>query len=79
VAQCSDVTLYIVRQNFSQKEMITLLNNRVKRGLDNASIILMVLKIRLNMALATATAMVTYGYGPYSNGYTDEEKPAFLL
>jgi hypothetical protein len=37
----------------------------------------MVLKIRLNMALATATAMVTYGYGPYSNGYTDEEKPHF--
>jgi hypothetical protein len=31
---------------------------------------LMVLKIRLNMALAMVTA-----YGPYSNGYTDEEKP----
>jgi cellulose biosynthesis protein BcsQ len=64
-----------VRQNFSKKEMITLLNNRVKRELDNAVLFLMVLKIRLNMALATASYGYGYGYGPYSNGYTDEEKP----
>jgi hypothetical protein len=32
-------------------------------------VFLMVLKIRLNMA------GYGYGYGPYSNGYTDEEKP----
>ena len=39
--QYCDVTLYIVRQNFSKKDMITLLNNRVKRGeLKNTSIVL---------------------------------------
>ncbi|HRA73719.1 MAG TPA: polysaccharide biosynthesis tyrosine autokinase, partial [Flavobacterium sp.] len=31
LAQYCDVTLYIVRQNFTKKDMITLLNNRVKR------------------------------------------------
>ena len=41
LVQYCDVTLYIVKQNFTKKDMITLLNNRVKRGeLDNASIIL---------------------------------------
>ena len=41
LAQYCDVILYIVRQNFSKKEMISQLNNRVKRGeLNNVSIIL---------------------------------------
>jgi hypothetical protein len=38
LSQYADVTLYIVRQNFSKK-MITLLNNRVKREIANTSII----------------------------------------
>jgi hypothetical protein len=64
LSQYADVTLYIVRQNFSKKEMITLLNNRVKRGeIANTSIILMVLKIKQNMGrvtvMVTAMVMVT--------------------
>jgi hypothetical protein len=39
--------------------MITLLNNRVKRGARQCSIIFNGFEKRLNMALATATAMVT--------------------
>jgi MinD-like ATPase involved in chromosome partitioning or flagellar assembly len=58
LAQYSDVTLYIVRQNFSKKGNDYLLNNRVKRGSSTMRVLfLMVLKIRLNMALVTA--MVT--------------------
>jgi hypothetical protein len=36
------------------------------------------MKIRLNMALVT-TAILRYGYGPYSNGYTDEKTTAFMM
>ena len=77
LAQYSDVTLYIVRQNFSKKEMITLLNNRIKRGeLDNASIIFNGFE---NKAKYGAGYGYGYGYGygntPYSNGYHDDEKP----
>lgn len=77
LAQYADVTLYIVRQNFSKKEMITLLNNRVKRGeLDNASIIFNGFE---NKAKYGAGYGYGYGYGygntPYSNGYHDDEKP----
>jgi hypothetical protein len=69
-----------VRQNFSKKEMITLLNNRVKRGeIANTSIILMVLKIKQNMGrvtvMVTVTAMVMALLLP--NGY-DDEKPKSL-
>ncbi|KIC03427.1 MULTISPECIES: exopolysaccharide transport family protein [unclassified Flavobacterium] len=73
LAQYSDVTLYIVRQNYTKKDMITLLNNRVKRGeLTNASIV-------LNGFENKAKYGTTYGYGNYSNGYHEEsEKPSFL-
>jgi succinoglycan biosynthesis transport protein ExoP len=73
LAQYSDVTLYIVRQNYTKKDMITLLNNRVKRGeLTNASIV-------LNGFENKAKYGTTYGYGNYSNGYHEEaEKPSFM-
>lgn len=74
LAQYCDVTLYIVRQNFTKKDMITLLNNRVKRGeLDHASI---VLNGFANKAKYGTGYGYGYGYGnaPYSNGYHEEEK-----
>ncbi|MEZ7497327.1 polysaccharide biosynthesis tyrosine autokinase [Flavobacterium sp. Arc3] len=75
LSQYSDVTLYIVRQNFSKKEMITLLNNRVKRGeLDNASIILNGFENKAKYGSGYGMGY-GYGYGAYSNGYTDEDKP----
>ncbi|MBC7845828.1 MAG: polysaccharide biosynthesis tyrosine autokinase [Flavobacterium sp.] len=77
LAQYCDVTLYIVRQNFTKKEMITLLNNRVKRGeLNNTSIILNGFQ---NKAKYGAGYGYGYGYGygatTYSNGYHDDDKP----
>jgi succinoglycan biosynthesis transport protein ExoP len=80
LAQYCDVTLYIVRQNFTKKDMITLLNNRVKRGeLNNTSIILNGFQ---NKAKYGAGYGYGYGYGygstTYANGYTDDEpKNAF--
>ncbi|MCV9927406.1 polysaccharide biosynthesis tyrosine autokinase [Flavobacterium sp. LS1R49] len=77
LVQYSDVTLYIVRQNYTKKDMITLLNTRVKRGeLTNASIVLNGFE---NKAKYGATYGYGYGYGSYSNGYHEEsEKPGLL-
>lgn len=79
LSQYSDVTLYIVRQNFSKKEMITLVNNRVKRGeLDNASIIFNGFENKAKYGAGYGYGYgygYGHGYGSYSNGYTDEEKP----
>jgi succinoglycan biosynthesis transport protein ExoP len=72
--QFSDVTLYVVRQNYSKKEMITLLNNRVKRGeLSNVSIILNGFENKAKYGSAYGYGYYG-GYGAYSNGYHDEEK-----
>lgn len=81
LAQYCDVTLYIVRQNFTKKEMITLLNNRIKRGeLNNTSIILNGFQ---NKAKYGAGYGYGYGYGygatTYSNGYHEDDKPKNLL
>ncbi|KDN55337.1 polysaccharide biosynthesis tyrosine autokinase [Flavobacterium seoulense] len=73
LVQYADVTLYIVRQNVTKKEMIPLLNNRVKRGeMTNVSII-------LNGFENKAKYGYGYGYGNYSNGYHEEEKPKGVL
>ena len=73
LAQYCDVTLYIVRQNFTKKDMITLLNNRIKRGeLNNASIILNGLE---NKAKYGTGYGYGYGYGTYTNDYYEEDKP----
>lgn len=81
LAQYCDVTLYIVRQNFTKKEMITLLNNRVKRGeLHNTSIILNGFQ---NKAKYGAGYGYGYGYGygstTYSNGYNEDDKPRNVI
>ncbi|RTZ06486.1 polysaccharide biosynthesis tyrosine autokinase [Flavobacterium bomense] len=71
LAQYCDVTLYIVRQNFTKKDMITLLNNRIKRGeLNNASIILNGLENKAKYGTGYG-----YGYGTYTNDYYEEDKP----
>lgn len=71
LVQFSDVILYIVRQNYTKKEMITLLNTRIKRGeLSNVSIVLNGYE---NKAKYGATYGYGYGYGSYANGYHEEE------
>jgi capsular exopolysaccharide synthesis family protein len=73
LAQYCDVTLYIVRQNFTKKGMIPLLNNRVNRGeLHNTSIV-------LNSFENKAKYGGGYGYGYYSNGYHENEKEKSLI
>jgi len=75
LVQYADVTLYIVRQNYTKKDMITLLNTRMKRGeLNNTSIVLNGYENKAKYGTAYG-----YGYGVYSNGYHEEEvKPGFV-
>ncbi|SFD73936.1 polysaccharide biosynthesis tyrosine autokinase [Flavobacterium phragmitis] len=71
LVQFSDVILYIVRQNYTKKDMITLLNNRIKRGeLTNVSIVLNGYE---NKAKYGGDYGYGYGYGAYANGYHEEE------
>jgi len=71
LVQFADVILYIVRQNYTKKDMITLLNTRLKRGeLTNVSIVLNGYE---NKAKYGSGYGYGYGYGAYSNGYHEEE------
>ena len=75
LAQYADVTLYIVRQNYTKKDMITLLNTRIKRGeLNNASIVLNGYENKAKYGSGYG-----YGYGAYSNGYHEEEEKSHFL
>jgi len=75
LSQYADVTLYIVRQNFSKKEMITLLNNRIRRGeLDNTSIIFNGFENKAKYGAGYGyDGGYSYSNSPYANGYHDEE------
>jgi capsular exopolysaccharide synthesis family protein len=75
----ADVTLYIMRQNFTKKEMVTMLNNRVKREeLVNVSIVLNGFENKAKYGYGYSYGY-GYGYGAYSNGYHEEEKPKNII
>ncbi|MGL2964591.1 polysaccharide biosynthesis tyrosine autokinase [Flavobacterium sp. RSB2_4_14] len=78
LVQYCDVTLYIVRQNFTKKEMLTLLNNRHKRGeLNNISIIFNGYENKAKYGVGYGYGYgygYSYGYG-YGSGYHEDEEP----
>jgi capsular exopolysaccharide synthesis family protein len=78
LAQYCDVTLYIVRQNFTKKEMLTLLNNRTKRGeLNNVSIIFNGYENKAKYGVGYGYGYgygYSYGYG-YGSGYHEDDEP----
>jgi len=68
-----DATLYIVRQNVTKKEMLTLVNNKHKRGeLNNISIVFNGFEHKAKYGNGYGYG---YGYGSYANGYHEVEKP----
>jgi capsular exopolysaccharide synthesis family protein len=81
LANYSDVILYIVRQNFTKKDMITLLNNRNKRGeLSNVSIILNGFESKAKFGYAYGYSYgYGYGYGSYTSGYHEEDRPRNII
>ncbi|MGG7036996.1 MAG: polysaccharide biosynthesis tyrosine autokinase, partial [Flavobacterium sp.] len=82
LAQFSDVILYIVRQNYTKKEMLTLLNNRNKRGeLNNVSIVFNGYENKAKYGVGYGYGYgygYSYGYG-YGSGYHEEEEPDNLV
>ena len=78
LSQFCDVTLYVVRQNFTKKEMLTLLNNRSKRGeLNNVSIIFNGYENKAKYGVGYGYGYgygYSYGYG-YGSGYHEDEEP----
>lgn len=74
LVQYCDVTLYIIRQNYTKKDMLTLLNNREKSGeLNNLSLIFNGFENKAKYGYAYGYGF-DYGYGTYSNGYHEDDK-----
>ena len=79
LAKFADVTLYIMRQNYTKKDMVTLLNNRYKRGeLKNVSIIFNGYENKAKYGYAYGYGY-GYSYAHYSEGYHDDEKPTTFI
>lgn len=69
-----DATLYVVRQNVTKKDMLTLVNNKHKRGeLENISIVFNGFENKAKYGYDYGYGY-GYGYGSYSNGYHEIEK-----
>lgn len=74
LANYADVVLYVMRQNYTKKEMIRLLNNHVSRGeLKNVSIILNSYQSKAKYGTHKGSGY-GYGYGAYASGYHAEEE-----
>jgi capsular exopolysaccharide synthesis family protein len=81
LAEYCDVILYIVRQNFTKKQMIRSLNTRVNRGeLNNISIVLNGFENKAKYGTGYGYGY-GYGYGnkTYSDGYHDDDKPTTIF
>lgn len=72
LSKFADLTFYIMRQNYTKKEMIALLNNRISRGeLCNVSIIFNGFENKAKYGTAHDYA---FGYGNYTNSYAVTDK-----
>lgn len=70
-----DATLYIVRQNVTKKDMLTLVNNKHKRGeVSNISIVFNGFENKAKYGYDYGYGY-GYGYGTYADGYHEVEKP----
>lgn len=69
-----DATLYVVRQNVTKKDMLTLVNNKHKRGeLENISIVFNGFENKAKYGYDYGYGY-GYGYGSYANGYHEKEE-----
>ena len=79
LAKYSDVTLYIMRQNYTKRDMVTLLNNRHKRAeLNNVSIIFNGYENKAKYGYAYGYGY-GYSYAHYSDGYHEDEASTSMV
>lgn len=83
LSKFADVTLYVVRQNYTKKEMIRLLNNRTDRKeLTNVSIVFNGYQNKAKYGSGYGDGYgygYGYGYGTYAQGYHDDEDDHSIL
>ena len=83
LSKFADVTLYVMRQNYTKKEMIGLLNNRTERGeLTNVSIVFNGYQNKAKYGSGYGDGYgygYGYGYGNYAQGYHDHEDQQSVL
>ena len=83
LSKFADVTLYVMRQNYTKKEMIRLLNNRNERQeLTNVSIVFNGYQNKAKYGSGYGDGYgygYGYGYGTYAQGYHDEEESQNVL
>lgn len=81
----ADVILYVIRQKTTKKEMVTLLNNRVKRGeMHNVSILFNGFETKAKYGYGYGNYSgygygYGYGYGANKNGYHENDKPTWKI
>lgn len=70
----TDATLYLIRQNYTKKGMLSLINDKHKKGeVKNISIVLNCFEQKNKYGYDYGYGY-GYGYGRYGNGYHDLEK-----
>ncbi|MBT8316135.1 MAG: polysaccharide biosynthesis tyrosine autokinase [Lutibacter sp.] len=70
----ADSTIYVVRQGYSEKGMLKMINDKYrKQEISNISIVLNDFKVKSKYGYGYG-----YGYGKYANGYHEVEEMSFL-
>ena len=71
----ADSSLYVVRQNFSQKGMLKMVNEKYEKGeVSNISIVLNEFNVKSKYGYEYGYGYGYDGYGKYARGYYDSEK-----
>jgi capsular exopolysaccharide synthesis family protein len=74
----ADATIYVLRQDYSKKGMLKIINEKYKKdSISKVSIVLNDFKIKTKYGYGYGYSY-GYGYGKYSNGYSDDEKKSFF-
>lgn len=75
----ADSSMYVVRQNFSQKGMLKMINEKYEKGeVSNLSIVLNDFNVKSKYGYEYGYGYGYDGYGKYSRGYYDREKKSFF-
>jgi capsular exopolysaccharide synthesis family protein len=70
----ADSTIYVVRQGYSEKGMLKMINDKYrKQEISNISMVLNDFKVKSKYGYGYG-----YGYGKYANGYHEVEETSFL-
>ena len=74
-----DATIYVVRQNYSQKGMLKLINEKYeKKEVTNISIVLNDFNVKSKYGYEYGYGYGYSGYGKYSKGYHEDENLSYL-